>query len=131
MQNISNQQAEDELKKDVLHIKEEDIHRVIDKQQQIEATFQKQGALSKFVGDLKLLFALIRDYTNGKYKEIPWWSIAAIGAALLYVMNPIDLLPDFIPAIGFIDDAMVVGTCLSMIRKDLKKYIAWKRGLIT
>ena len=58
---------------------------------------------------------------NGTYRAIPWWSVAAIVAALFYVLDPIDLIPDFIPDIGYIDDAAVVAICLRMVDADLQK----------
>ena len=45
---------------------------------------------------------------------------------LLYVLNPIDIIPDFIPFIGRIDDALVLKFCLKLIEKDLSKYKKWK-----
>ena len=68
----------------------------------------------------------MNDYYNKSYKNIPWWSIASIVTALLYVLNPLDLVPDMIPVIGVLDDAMIVTLCLKMVKKDLKKYKLWK-----
>ena len=53
-------------------------------------------------------------------------AIAAIVAALLYVLSPIDLIPDFIPIIGYVDDALVVSACLAMVKQDLHAYRNWK-----
>jgi uncharacterized membrane protein YkvA (DUF1232 family) len=47
---------------------------------------------------------------------------------LLYVLNPLDLIPDFLPLVGQIDDAAVVAACLLMVRQDLHKYKKWKIG---
>ena len=43
-----------------------------------------------------------------------------------YVLNPFDLVPDFIPLVGQIDDAAVVAACLLMVRQDLHRYKKWK-----
>lgn len=126
MAKVTKEQAEDELKKKAGKVTEEDLEKVLNKQKEIEDKFKTGGPLGRFIEDLKLLFSIIKDYVNGDYREIPWYSIAAIVAALLYVLSPIDLIPDPIPVIGLIDDAFVVAACLSMVESDLHAYKDWK-----
>ena len=114
------------LSKGAKNIKETDLKRVLEKRDQIEQKFNNHGSLGRFIEDLKLMFAIIGDYVTGEYREIPWYTIAAIAAALLYVLSPIDLIPDFIPVIGLSDDAAVVGACLLLVEKDLHRYRDWK-----
>ena len=57
-----------------------------------------------------------------KYTEIPWASIALITFAIIYFLNPADLIPDVIPVIGYIDDATVLALVWQAIEHDLKKY---------
>ena len=123
---ITKEEAEAELKKNAKNVKEEDLKKVLDKKEEIEKKFKGNGPLGRFINDLKLLFSIIKDYANGEYREIPFWSIAAIVAALLYVLSPIDLIPDPIPIIGYVDDALVVAACLAMVEQDLHKYRDWK-----
>ena len=104
-----------------------DLKKVINKGDEIEEKFRGNGSLGRFISDLKLMFSVIQDYISGKYRKVPWWSIAAIVAALLYVLNPIDLIPDFIPGFGYIDDALVVAACLAMVEQDLQNYKDWKK----
>ena len=126
MNKIAKEQAEEQLRKGASTIKEEDLKRVLEKREEIEKKFSGAGPLGRFIADLKLLFSLIGDYVKGQYRAIPFWSIAAIVAALLYVLSPIDLIPDFIPVIGYVDDAMVVAACLAMVEQDLHAYKEWK-----
>jgi uncharacterized membrane protein YkvA (DUF1232 family) len=84
--------------------------------------------LKRFVDDIRILISMVKDYYSGAYREIPWWAISAVVAALLYVLSPIDLIPDVIPVIGFIDDAAVVGVCLALIEHQLMNYQAWKNS---
>ena len=128
MAKVTKKQAAEELKKRTKNVTEEDLKKVIDKRDEIEEKFKSNGPLGKFISDLKLLFSLIQDYISGEYREIPWWSIAAIVATLLYVLSPIDLIPDFIPVIGYIDDALVVAACLAMVGQDLQNYKDWKKN---
>lgn len=69
----------------------------------------------------KLLYQMLRDSVNKKFKA-PWATISTITATLLYVVSPIDIIPDFFPGIGLIDDALMIALCISIIRRDLKRY---------
>ncbi len=43
-------------------------------------------------------------------------------AALLYFLSPIDLIPDFIPVIGYLDDLIIVPTLIWMAFKEMEKH---------
>ena len=120
------EQARAIITRDARRVTEQDVEKVLAKSEEIRKRFETGGPLGKFVDDFKLLFAIIRDYKSGKYRKIPFWSIAAIVAGFLYVLNPLDLIPDFIPLVGQIDDAAVVAACLLMVRQDLHRYKKWK-----
>ena len=124
---ITNKQAADALTRGTKRVTPDDLKKVLDKSDEIEKKFKSHGPLARFIEDLKLLFSLVKDYMNGTYRTIPWWSVAAIVAALFYVLDPIDLIPDFIPVIGYVDDAAVVAICLRMVEADLQKYKDWKK----
>ena len=123
---MTKKQAEEQLKKGAKNVTEDDLKKVLDRRDEIEEKFKSNGPLGRFVTDLKLLFSIIQDYIKGEYRTVPFWSIAAIVAALLYVLSPIDLIPDFIPVVGYLDDALVVAACLAMVEQDLHTYKEWK-----
>jgi len=125
MARFTNEQAQEEFDKYTRNVTEDDVSGVLDKEKAILG--KAHGPLEKFAHNIKLLFSLIKDYANGKYREIPWTTIAAIIGALLYIFSPIDLVPDFIPVLGLVDDAAVLGLCLKGIGHDLKKYELWKK----
>lgn len=76
--------------------------------------------------DIPLLCDLVIDYVTRKYTEIPLASIITIVAALVYFLSPIDLIPDFLPIIGYVDDAAVIGFAISAVHNDLQSYKVWK-----
>lgn len=120
------QQAQDALNKGAKKIKKEDIQKILDNQKEIEEKFSPDGPLGGFLFDIELLLSLIQDYDSGAYQEIPWESLAGILTALLYVISSVDLIPDFIPVVGTLDDAAVVAVCLKLVKKDLDAYTLWK-----
>ena len=95
-------------------------------QRAFEKALKNEGAMSEVFHDLKLLFLLVKDYITGKYRGIPFGSIVAIVAAILYFLSPIDFIPDFLLGIGLIDDVFVIGLVLKQIHNDLQKYEKWK-----
>lgn len=107
-------------------ITREDIKDLINKENKVIDRVKKYGPLVDYLEDVKTFYALIKDYINGEYTDVPWWTIAAIGAALAYIINPFDVIPDFIPVIGYLDDAAVLTLCLKMVKKDIEKYKEWK-----
>lgn len=116
----------DFVKKGAGGISNQDLGRVVDRGDEIKQQFSKGGPLGRFVNDVQLLVAIVQDYVRGDYREIPWLSVASIAFALLYVLNPLDLIPDVIPVVGQLDDAAVVGLCLVMVEQDLHNYRDWK-----
>jgi len=122
---VSDEEALGILEDDGRKISEEDVRQVIRKEEEINRKFH--GPLAKFLLDARTLFALIKDYWNKQYREVPWWTIGAATAALLYVLNPMDIVPDFIPVVGLVDDAAIVSACLFMLDRDLVRYRLWKK----
>ncbi len=92
----------------------------------IEATLKKIPAVGSLLSDIPLLVSLVKSYIGGEYKEIPYNSIVAVIATLLYVISPFDIIPDVIPVVGFSDDAAAVAFCIKMIHDDLEKYKTWR-----
>lgn len=68
-------------------------------------------------------------YINGHYKEIPWKSLLMIVAGLLYFINPFDLIPDFIPAVGFLDDLTLLVWIYKSLKMDIEAFKIWEKGL--
>jgi uncharacterized membrane protein YkvA (DUF1232 family) len=78
--------------------------------------------------DLRLLLLLIRDYISGGYRNISPISGVIFILGVAYLLVPTDLIADFIPGLGQLDDAAVLLTCLYFLEKDLYRYRDWKEG---
>ncbi len=76
---------------------------------------------------LRLLSMVLRDYANGSYRKVPWKAVAALAAAVVYVVTPFDLIPDFLGPLGFTDDVLVVALTWGLVKRELRAYCAWKR----
>lgn len=123
---FSDRKAKQQLNLEADKIHQKDLGDLLARQQEIEEKVRNSGKLERFSGDIKLMFSMLKDYWRGHYRAIPWKSVAAIAGALLYIFNPLDVIPDLILGFGFIDDAGVVAFCLRLVEDDLIRYAAWK-----
>lgn len=103
------------------------VDKALSNRQRILDRVQASAKLAPYIDQVKVLFQMLQDYAKGNYREIPWWSIGSISTALLYILLPLDALPDFIPIAGFIDDAVVLKLCLDLVVKDLDQYRLFRR----
>ena len=90
-----------------------------------EIAESKGGKLGEQFENFKLLWALLKDYYNKVYPNAPWKLVAAIGFAVAYLVSPIDVIPDFIPFAGFIDDASVFALVVKGFESDITDYKNW------
>ena len=98
-----------------------DAEKVMENKEKIEAIMQND-TLKKYLEDIKLYFQMLGDIFTGKYKKVPMGTIAAIVGTLLYVLSPIDLIPDFLPG-GYLDDAGIVALCLNFTKQEDRKSV--------
>lgn len=109
-------------------VSEQDIEKVVTKSEEIKKKFRAGGPLRRFITDGQLLISMVRDYWARRYRQLPVGVVGATVFTLLYVFNPLDLMPDVIPLVGQIDDAALVAACLMLVEHDLRNYQAWKTG---
>jgi uncharacterized membrane protein YkvA (DUF1232 family) len=105
-----------------------DIQTVDEKSEEINKQFSARGPLKRFIEDGKVLTALVRDWRAGKYRQALYGTIAAVVFGLIYVFNPLDIVPDVLPLVGALDDATVIGALLMLVERDLRKYRSWKEN---
>ena len=72
------------------------------------------------------MLRLIRAYADGQYIGIPENTLVVIVAAIVYAVNPLDVIPDALPALGYLDDATVVALAVKRSREALDDFMAWE-----
>jgi uncharacterized membrane protein YkvA (DUF1232 family) len=72
------------------------------------------------------LVRLVRAHSGGRYRDVPWETIALAIGALIYFLSPIDLIPDPIPVAGYVDDAAVVAFVVASLHADLNNFREWE-----
>lgn len=73
------------------------------------------------------LVRMVRSYISGEYREIPTSTIVTGLAVLLYVLSPIDLVPDFIPVLGFLDDLSLVSWFVGKFHVEITRFRVWEQ----
>ena len=90
----------------------------------LDASLSTKGqGLKDYIDDLKLAYAMLRDpdFTIDKQTKI------VLIIAFLYLLSPIDLLPDSIPLLGLLDDVLVAGYAMKQTAVELERYRKFQR----
>jgi uncharacterized membrane protein YkvA (DUF1232 family) len=111
---------------EVIKINDDDVEVLLESEEAVSKKFSGSNRLSKYIDLAKIMMGMVKDIKKGDYKNVPWFTIATIVMALLYVLNPMDLIPDFIPGLGYIDDVAVLTLGVGWIESDLHRYLDWK-----
>ncbi|WP_157433489.1 YkvA family protein [Adhaeribacter aquaticus] len=69
---------------------------------------------------------LVRAYIDGSYRDVSTKSVVIGIATLLYVVLPIDIIPDFIPVLGFADDISLMAWFIKAFQEELSKFQDWE-----
>jgi len=85
----------------------------------------KANNLKDKMDDFKLLIAMCKDTFSGKY-SMSKWNLSVIIGTIIYVISPIDAIPDVIPVLGWIDDIAIVSYAISKLAEEIKNYQLFK-----
>jgi uncharacterized membrane protein YkvA (DUF1232 family) len=77
----------------------------------------------------KRLWAMLTDIFSRRYKA-SFITLVALVAGLVYLISPIDFVPDFIPFIGWVDDGFIVYFLVKRLLVELERYESRKQDLI-
>lgn len=89
---------------------------------------QNKGQLKDVWDNLMALFRLVGAWATGKYKTVPEKTIILVIVAIVYFLNPFDLIPDFIPFLGYVDDAAVIAWTIKSVYDDLENFKKWEKS---
>lgn len=84
------------------------------------------GPLQDIANRLKLLWMMLNDYRKGEYRRLPIRTVLSIVGVFLYLISPLDAIPDFIPWFGMIDDVFIVNFVWKQLTQDLEDYRNWR-----
>ena len=113
------------VKTEIAKVDDGDLELAMDNKEAIDEKLSGSG-MKKYAEMGKIMFGMLKDFKKGEYTQVPWFTVAAVVFALLYVFNPMDVVPDFFPGIGYVDDFAIFTIVLRFIQTDLHSYLDWK-----
>lgn len=103
-------------------VKPQDVLQRLSKMwRQIESTVP----LRRFTRKIRLAWGLVKDTLSGRYRGLSKADLLLIVAALAYLLLVVDIVPDFIPVLGWMDDCVVLGWVFKRVSAELVRYEAF------
>lgn len=127
-ENATNLSQEQVLKKyeakaaDILQ-DEDKFERTLER---IERKLGKMPIVGSYLADIPTLISLVKAWFTKEYADVPWGTIIGITTSLLYFLSPVDLIPDSIPGVGYLDDSAVILGTIKMFHDDIEEYKTWQ-----
>ncbi len=84
------------------------------------------GLSDRIGSQMSLALELLNDHQNGECPQIPFYTVSLLAEAVYYFLDPNDVIPDWIPDIGRLDDALVLELAFEYGVDGVRRYCAWK-----
>jgi uncharacterized membrane protein YkvA (DUF1232 family) len=74
---------------------------------------------------LHIVLRMIRSWATGRY-ALPMATLLSGVAAVLYFVDPFDLIPDAVPVLGYLDDAAVIAAVVRLNLSEISRFRNWE-----
>jgi uncharacterized membrane protein YkvA (DUF1232 family) len=92
--------------------------------EKMEQSVQKYADIA---ARINVVIRMLRAWQKGIYTDVNKSVVFISAAILLYMASPLDLIPDFIPVIGGLDDLLLLRYLLKIIDKEIDKFTTWEK----
>lgn len=75
---------------------------------------------------MKTFIRLVKAYSQGTYRNVSGKSLLIGVGVLLYLVTPLDIIPDFIPVVGLLDDISLMAWFISAFQKEISAFQEWE-----
>ena len=89
---------------------------------------ERNARFARVRDDLNLLLGLCAAWWRGEYRAVGRQALLSVVAALLYVLAPLDMVPDWLPGAGLLDDLAVLAWVMRTWAAELDAYRAWREA---
>ena len=87
--------------------------------------FKHKGFIQKIPVIVRMIKSVM---SKGGYKP-EYKNVILPGLVFVYLISPLDILPDWIPVIGVLDDLALLALAIPMLISEAEKFVAWEAGL--
>jgi len=115
------------LEKKAGTISKADANKALKQQHKALNMVSSHSVLSGQMSNVRLFLSFLEDVITRRYTSCEWGTIALIIVGIFWLVSPLDLVPDFIPLAGLIDDVIALTLIASLTSSELNKYKIWKR----
>lgn len=88
-------------------------------------SFASRDGLRQVKGDFDDMYNYVKDVSTGKYKGFNLTSLLLVVAAFVYLVTPADMIPDFLPGAGLVDDVSILAWAAKQVVDEIEKYKQW------
>ncbi len=101
----------------------EELKNTLDRAFKKVTTIEDENSeIGQLVIKVKLFIRMVKAYVEGEYREIPWKTMLLVLGSLIYFLNPFDLVPDFLPGVGYLDDITIVLWVFKSVEDDIAQF---------
>jgi len=84
--------------------------------------FASRDGLRQVKNDFNDMYNYVVDVSSGKYKGFNLTNLLLVVAAFAYLITPADMIPDFLPGAGLVDDVSVLAWAAKQVADEIDKY---------
>lgn len=110
--------------------KNEKVHGLISEvKSKIDHINEDSEERSTFIYQLQIVVRMIKAHFTGTYTAFSMSTILTLVFGLVYFITPVDLIPDFIPALGLSDDISLLYFIFKSLSDDILRFKMWEEAL--